>query len=245
MEAIWIALVVLAGICAILLALELARRLLARDRSLRGTTIANLRDSTSVGEDGAVRSVQAADLYLREDLMEELWSPANLERLARSYWRFLTRATLGLVRVRYGERERDVILVFKFLRLLSFREPEYELDERRGVVRWRVERGLLVARAGRHGQGHLQIEIRRPPREGVDESSADPRRLSQVHIEVEVANFYPTIADRLSRWIYNETQSRIHVIVTHGFLRSLARLDLPECRVGRPLAREPSPAPKR
>ena len=42
-----------------------------------------------------------------------------------------------------------------------------------------------------------------------------------------MANFYPSIASGLGRWLYNATQSRIHVIVTHGFLRSLARLDLP------------------
>ncbi len=52
-------------------------------------------------------------------------------------------------------------------------------------------------------------------------------------MEVEVANFYPAIASRLGRWIYENTQSRIHVIVTHGFLRSLAKLDLAESRVGR------------
>ena len=54
-----------------------------------------------------------------------------------------------------------------------------------------------------------------------------------LHVEVEVANFYPSIASRLSRRVYDVTQSRIHVIVTYGFLRSLARLDLAESRVGR------------
>jgi hypothetical protein len=37
----------------------------------------------------------------------------------------------------------------------------------------------------------------------------------------------------LSLPVYNATQSRIHVIVTYGFLRSLARLDLAESKVGR------------
>ncbi|MCW2967362.1 MAG: hypothetical protein JWM71_1134, partial [Solirubrobacteraceae bacterium] len=60
----------------------------------------------------------------------------------------------------------------------------------------------------------------------------DPGR-GRIHIEVEVANFYPAIASRLGRWIYTNTQSRIHVLVTHGFLRSLARLDLAQSRVGR------------
>ena len=48
-----------------------------------------------------------------------------------------------------------------------------------------------------------------------------------------MANFYPAIALGLSRWVYNETQSRLHVIITYAFLRSLARLDLARSRVGR------------
>ena len=37
---------------------------------------------------------------------------------------------------------------------------------------------------------------------------------------------------RIGRLIYNETQLRIHVLVTHAFLRSLANLDLVESTVG-------------
>jgi hypothetical protein len=65
-----------------------------------------------------------------------------------------------------------------------------------------------------------------------------------VHIEVEVANFYPAIATWVARWFYTQTQSRIHVLVTHGFLRSLARLELEESAVGRfvpPSLRRPFP----
>lgn len=188
--------------------------------------IADLRDSTSLDWDtGAVRSVQRADLVLDRTSLEEIWTPAHLERLARTYWRFLTRVTLGLVRVRYSERERSVVLLARPLTLLTFQAPEYEMDAERGLVRWRVARGLLVSRRGRNGQGHLQIEVRRSP-------CPDPAR-AHLHVEVEVENFYPSIASRLSRRLYNATQSRIHVIVTYGFLRSLARLDLAESRVGR------------
>ena len=188
--------------------------------------IADLEDSTSLDWDtGAVRSVQKADLVIEESALREIWTPAHLERLARTYWRFLTRVTLGLVRVHYSERERSVVLLVRPLKLLTFQAPEYEMDATRGLVRWRVARGLLVSRQGRDGRGHLQIEVRRYP--GAD---ADHARL---HVEVEVANFYPSIASRLSRRLYNATQSRIHVIVTYGFLRSLARLDLAESWVGR------------
>ena len=124
--------------------------------------ITNLCDHTTVDADtGAMRSVQTADLRLSERALGELWSAENLERLARTYWRFLTRVTLGLVRVRYTEQERFVVLLFRPLTLLAFRAPEYELQDDRGVVRWRIERGLLVARAGRESKGHLQIDVRR------------------------------------------------------------------------------------
>jgi len=188
--------------------------------------IANLRDLTTVDErTGAMRSVQTADLMLSERALGELWAPENLERLARTYWRFLTRVTLGLVRVRYTPAERFVVLLFRPLTLLAFRAPEYELQADHGVVRWRIERGLLVARAGRESKGHLQIDVRRVP--GEDSGRA------RLHIEVEVANFHPAIASGISRRLYNATQSRIHVFVTRGFLRSLARLDLAKSRVGR------------
>ena len=188
--------------------------------------IAELGDSTSLDSDtGAVRSVQKADLVIEESALEEMWTPAHLERLARTYWRFLSRVTLGLIHVCYSEQERSVVLLARPLKLLTFQAPEYEMDAARGLVRWRIARGLLVSRRGHGGRGHLQIEVRRSPGE-------DPGR-ARLHVEVEVANFYPSIASRLSRRVYNATQSRIHVIVTHAFLRSLARLDLAESKVGR------------
>jgi hypothetical protein len=187
-------------------------------------TIEKLEDQTSADRaSGAMRSVQTADMSLPEQALANLWSPMNLERLARTYWRFLTRVTLGLVRVVYGESERSVVLLVRPLKLLSFDPPEYELDEERGVVRWRIKRGMLVAWQGRGGHGHLQIEVRRlaSTREGE----------ARVHVEVEVANFYPAIASGFGLRVYNATQAKIHVFVTHGFLRSLARLNLAESKV--------------
>jgi hypothetical protein len=126
--------------------------------------------------------------------------------------------------VKYTEAERFVCLLFRPLVLLQFQAPEYEMDAERGIVRWRIEKGVLVSRAGR-GRGYLEIEVqRRPPSDGAD---------AVLHVEVEVANFYPSLASGISNWFYANTQSRIHVIVTHGFLRSLARLDLATSRVGR------------
>jgi hypothetical protein len=216
---------------------RLAGRLLGRDgratewragrrRSAEPAVITNLEDSTFLDEDtGAVRSVQTADVLLPEAALDEIWSPTNLERLARTYWRFLTRATLGLIRVLYSETGRSVVLLARPLKLLTFYPPEYEMEPTRGLVRWRIARGLLVARRGRDGGGYLQLEVRRRPGE-------DPEH-AHLHVEVEVANFYPSIASGLGLRLYNATQSRIHVILTHGFLRSLVRLDMPRSRVGR------------
>jgi hypothetical protein len=187
--------------------------------------VQNLGDETSMDERGAVRSVQAADLILPEGDAAALWSPRQLENLARTYWRFLTRVTLGLIRVKYTERERYVCLLFRPFVLLSFQAPEYAMNERRGIVRWRIEKGVLVSKRGRGGNGYLEIDIER--------CAADEAGMAGLHVEVEVANFYPAIASRLGRWIYTNTQSRIHVIVTHGFLRSLAKLNLAQSRVGR------------
>jgi hypothetical protein len=187
--------------------------------------IAELCDRTSFGEDGAVRSVQTADLTLPADALQELWSPLQLERLARTYWRYLTHVTLGLIRVDYRGEQRTVVLLRRPLRLLRFKLPEYEMGSDRGLVRWRIDDGLLVERRGHKRDGYLQIDVQRRP--------SDEPGMAVAHVEVEVANFYPSIARRLSTPVYRATQSRIHVLVTHGFLRSLARLDLAESRVGR------------
>src|ERR1700742_4374918 len=100
---------------------------------------------------GAMRSVQRAEVTLPEAVLNTLWTPVNLERLARTYWRFLTRVTLGLIRVLYRRDERYVVLLAAPLRLLTFKAPEYEMDVEHGRVRWRIERGLLVAKHGRGG----------------------------------------------------------------------------------------------
>jgi hypothetical protein len=223
---IWIAV----ALCVLLIAGLTAHWLLGAGRTRRTNeeraVIADLADATSLDRDtGAVRSTQRADLVIDEQALREIWTPMHLERLARTYWRFLTRVTLGLIRVHYSERERSVVLLFSPLKLLTFEAPEYEMDATRGMVRWRIARGVLVAKRGRDGGGYLQIEVRRGANEEPDRAN--------LHVEVEVANFYPSIASGLSRRLYNVTQSRIHVIVTYGFLRSLARLDLAESRVGR------------
>jgi hypothetical protein len=220
------AVAVLAAIAAAVVAvLAGIRRVLAGSRTIAGVVVRTPTDDTRIGADGAVRSIQGADIVMPADLLRDLWAPETLERLARTYWAFLSTVTLGLIRVYYTDGERYVCLLHPRLRLLTFRAPEYELDATRGIVRWRIERGLLVAPRGREGDGYLEIDVRLLP--------CDERGKARVNVEVEVANFYPMIASRLGRFLYTNTQSRIHVVVTHGFLRRLARRDLETSVTGR------------
>jgi hypothetical protein len=215
--------VIAAVTCAALALLGLLAALLRtrRRRLPARAAIVSPRKSTVIAADGAVRSAQVAELSLQTDRLERLWTPANLENLARTYWRFLTRVTLGLIRVVYGRRERAVVLVSRPLTLLRFDSPEYLMEADHGNVRWRIRDGLLVAGAGR-GCGFLSLDVTRQECAG---------ELSKLRIEVEVANFYPSIASGLSIPVYMVTQGVIHVAVTHAFLRSLAKLDLAESKV--------------
>jgi hypothetical protein len=207
---------------------------LRRRRSRRlpaQAVIISPRRSTVVAEDGAIRSVQSAELTLSPAALERLWNPSNLENLGRTYWAFLSKVTLGLIRVVYGEDERSVVLLGRPLTLLRFSAPEYVAEATHGNVRWKIQDGLLVAGEGRDC-GYLSLDVTILPPEG---------QRATLRIEVEVANFYPAIAAGFSLPVYMSTQSFVHVLVTHAFLRSLAKLELEESRVGA-LAQENTPA---
>jgi hypothetical protein len=180
--------------------------------------IVSPRESTVIARDGAVRSVQSAELLTTEESLSRLWNPTNLENLGRTYWLFLTKVTLGFIRVIYSEHARSVVFLTKPFTLLRVECPAYILEPDHGHVSWKIRDGLLVARNGR-GCGQLALDVRR---EGPD----------RLRIEVEVANFYPAIAAGFSVPVYEMTQSAIHVLVTHAFLRSLATLELKESKVG-------------
>ncbi len=196
-----------------------------RQRLPAQALIVSPRKSTVVARDGAVRSVQSAELLIAPEDLDRLWTPRNLENLARTYWRFLSRVTLGLIRVSYGENERRVMLLLRPLTLLRFEPPEYLMEADHGKVSWQIRDGLLVARSGQ-GSGFLAVDVRRL---GMSTDNADRRKL---YIEVEVANFYPSIASGFSTLVYMATQSVVHVLVTHAFLRSLAALHLEPSKIG-------------
>ena len=181
-----------------------------------------------VSETGAVSSIQRAELEMPVGTLEVVWKQSNLERLARAYWRYLNRVSLGLLRVVYSPTARTVVLLVRPFNLLRFMAPKYDVAPRDASVTWRIDRGLLVAKEGR-GRGFLRISIDRRP-------DPAPGR-ARIGISAEVRNFYPWLRGsgrfaRFGTWLYSHTQVRIHAFVTHGFLRSLARLELPPARVG-------------
>jgi hypothetical protein len=200
------------------------RRLLERSRRARARVVIVRVPQSGYSENGALGSRQMAEVTVPGSELEKIWSPEYLERLARTYWSFLSRFSLGLIRVLYGEDSRDVVFLRRPFVLLRFHKPEYHINPDGGTVTWPINRGVLVARRGR-GRGFLRLTVHRKP---VEDGSGEVT----VVVSSEVVNFYPTIAARFSRWIYEQTQLRIHVIVTHAFLRSLANLELEPSRVG-------------
>ena len=174
--------------------------------------------------DGSVTTRQEAEVTVPRDVLDRLWTPENLENLARTYWAFLIRVSLGLLTIRYGPDSREVVLFGRIV-LLRFHKPDYEADPNRGCVTWRINKGFLVAPGGRD-KGHLRICVERPA--NMDGDSEVP-----VLVSSEVGAFVPMLSfpglrslSGIGRWVYRQTQLRIHVIVTHAFLRSLANLEL-------------------
>ena len=131
-----------------------------------------------------MRSIQAANVDMPEDELLALWQPVNLERLARTYWKYLSRVTLGIIRVTYTEQERAVVVIGRPLVLLRFHAPEYDISDGRGIVQWQIQDGLLVSK---RNEGYLEIDVKR--------LESDREGYARVHVEVEVANFYPALVD--------------------------------------------------
>jgi hypothetical protein len=181
--------------------------------------------------DDSVTSRQVADIYLPESELDRIWSVEYLERLARTYWRFLTRVSLGLIRVLYTPTSREIVLLARPIKLLTFKAPEYETEARLGRVTWRIDRGLLVAPRGRD-KGYLRIEVERR-----EDWTDGPGGLQVARVSSEVGNFFPLIRGwgwfrTIGQFLYPITQLAVHVVVTDAFFRSLARLDLAPSVVG-------------
>lgn len=206
------------------------RRIFKHRRAARARV--NIVETPESGDaaDGSVTTKQVAEVTLPRSELDRVWNAEYLERLARTYWRFLTRISLGILRVLYKPESREIVVLFRPLVLLRFHAPEYETEADKGTVTWRIDKGLLVAPMGR-GKGFLRFTVERCPPDSPDDEAA------KALVSSEVANFYPTIGGwgwfaRFGHYLYRLTQLRIHVIVTNAFLRSLARLDLAPSVVG-------------
>jgi hypothetical protein len=181
-------------------------------------------------DDGSVTTRQEAEVTVPRDALARLWTAQNLENLARTYWAFLIHFFRGLVKIRYRNDCREIVAL-GFIVLLRFHKPDYETGAARGCVTWRINKGFLVAPGGRN-KGHLRICVQRPEEVNGDEEVT-------VHVSSEVGAFVPMLSlpglralSGFGRWFYKQTQLRIHVIVTHAFLRSLGNLELEQSQIG-------------
>ena len=206
------------------------RRLLPENRPLPARVKIVHVPEQGYAPDGSVTTRQEAQVTVPCETLERMWKPENLENLARTYWAFLIRTSLGVLKVGYGPESREIVAL-GFIVLLRFHKPDYEIGPDHGCVTWRINRGFLVAPGGRN-KGHLRICVeRREELNGDDEATVD--------VSSEVGAFVPMLTfpglrslAGLGRWIYKQTQLRVHVIVTHAFLRSLGNLELEESQVG-------------
>jgi hypothetical protein len=181
-------------------------------------------------DDGSVTTRQEAEVTVPRDVLDRLWTPENLENLARTYWAFLIRTSHGLLKIRYGTDCREIVAL-GFIVLLRFHKPDYETGADRGCVTWRINKGFLVAPGGRN-KGHLRICVERPAEMNGDGDVT-------VKVSSEVGAFVPMLTfpglrklSGLGRWLYRQTQLRVHIIVTNAFLRSLGNLELEQSQVG-------------
>lgn len=172
---------------------------------------------------GGVRCEQSAVITVDQDVFDEIWTPSTLDLLARSYWGFLRRRSLGVIRVVYRPGSQKVVLISRRIPLLTFRSPEFHTSSDKAWVEWPIERGLLVASGGRD-KGYLRITA-------AHQGECDRPGRQRLLVSSEVSNFYPWIRGsgwfaRLGTWFYSQTQLRAHIWITKGFLRSLE--DLPD-----------------
>ena len=98
------------------------RRLLERSPRTRARVAIVRVPQSGASEDGAVGSKQVAEVTLPRAELEKIWSPEYLERLARTYWSFLSRFSLGLIRVLYSDDSREVVFLTRPFVLLRFQQ---------------------------------------------------------------------------------------------------------------------------
>ena len=79
-----------------------------------------------------------------------------------------------------------------------------------------------MAAPGVNSDGYLEIDVARRP--GVKPG------MSTLHVDVEIDNYFPSIAAWIAQWVYAATQSKAHVLVCCAYLRSIAHGDLAQAK---------------
>lgn len=150
---------------------------------------------TAVAADGSVLSVQTLSV---------LPVAPNSDIAAAAgefYWGFLGRFGRGLLRIK-PQPDDGVAISALGITLLRFEPPVIHPLGDGVAIRYPVGFGLAVHPRHR-AQGYLQMGV-------------EPGQLS-----LEVAGYYPILGS--GSWLYNLTQSRLHVRIAGGYLGALAR----------------------
>ena len=139
------------------------------------------------------------------ETFEQIWTPSTLELLARSYWDYIRRFTLGAIRVQYRVDSQTVTLLGR-VPLLRFRTPVFRPATT--GPRSRAGRKGTAGRPRRPRQGFSGIEASR----GQAEDAGCPTLM----VSSTVSNFYPWLRGtgrfaRFGTWLYSQTQLRIHI----------------------------------
>ena len=154
-------------------------------------------------DDGAVESEQR--VVLHTPVVE--FSVAGGERLGRVYWREVERTTGGLVRARERLGSIELRLLGRGPSLLRFGPPTIEATTTVVCCRYPIEGGLLA---------------RRPAGEIIFAQAGNGHPV----VRSAIRGFFPRLASRTASadWtgaLYNQVQSRIHVVVSRRYFARL------------------------
>ncbi len=135
------------------------RRTRRRPPCARPESACSTRRSSSCTADGPLESIHSAELLPAQAASVEP-DRRLLERAGDSYWRYLGRRFLGVIRAVSQAGPPAVVLLVRSLVLLRFGTPRYARLDRGGSMTWPIVDGLLVSREGRE-RGFLRLSIER------------------------------------------------------------------------------------
>ena len=121
--------------------------------------------------------------------LDELWTPETLERLARTYWRFLTHVTLGLdPRLRTPRASATSACSSALQAADASRRPSTRPTTTAASCAGASRRACSSPRGAAAATATWRSTS------GAATATSPARQ--RIHVEVEVANFYPAIASR-------------------------------------------------